>query len=144
MNTIKTGNRGRPAYNPTQQDRRRVELMVADGMTDDQMAAALGIGDYSLKTHFRRELTGGRARKRMQWLEMLEDHAAKGNVSALKTLIRSSELSALVRHDTAEKPVREPKLGKKEVQQLEAQNPDVSTPMGELMARRQAESGNLH
>ncbi len=144
MNTIKTGKRGRPAYNPTDQDRRRVELMVTDGMTDDQMAAALGIGDFALKTHFRRELTGGRARKRAQWLEKLEDEANKGNISALKLLLKASDLSGLVRHDVPEKPAREPKLGKKEVQQLEAQNPDVSTTMGELMARRQADSANLH
>ena len=44
---------------PTERDQRMVQMMVAGGIIYDDIAAALGIGRTTLKTHYKKELKAG-------------------------------------------------------------------------------------
>jgi hypothetical protein len=52
-----TKNRGgRPPYQPTERDRQTVELMIAAGIEQDNIAACLDITRKTLAKHFKREI----------------------------------------------------------------------------------------
>lgn len=53
---------GRPAYQPTDQDRKTVEAMVAGGIDQTAIAAVLGIARTTLARHFRAEIDTAAAR----------------------------------------------------------------------------------
>lgn len=50
---------GRPAYEPTPEQRYAVGMGVACGVTQDQLAAFLGISKHTLEKHFAKELQAG-------------------------------------------------------------------------------------
>lgn len=115
--------------------RDNVSLWVMAGISEVAMAARFGISHDTLRRRFAEELRRGREQWQMHVLGLLMKAAESGNVTAMKTLLNRSD--AVYSPPTAEEPAKPPKLGKKEQAQIEAQNPDVSTSMGELMARRQ-------
>jgi hypothetical protein len=108
--------RGRPAYAPTKASRSDVTLMVADGFSEEQVAAVLGIDPKTLTKYFANEILNGRAEKRFHYLKLLEKQAKKGSSSSTKALLARSDIVP----DRAPRPA---KLGKKEMAKADAVGP---------------------
>lgn len=94
-------------------------------MAHEEIALGLGISRNTLEKHFEHELSIGAYEKRLEVLDAMHRTAKKGNVTAQKAYM------ALDPHVAAppipapppeqpEKPVPEPKLGKKEQAQADA------------------------
>lgn len=75
---------GRRAYRPSDRDREKVEVLVAAGMTVEDIARAMSIAEPTLRKHYGRELETGALRKRGEMLVALNRAALKGNVAAVK------------------------------------------------------------
>jgi hypothetical protein len=131
-----TEKRGRPPHEATPERRMRVAVLRALKHTTDEIAAAIGISERTLRTKYLPELKGGLAQKRAEALVQLWSKAQEGNVSAIKEFLRQVEKSDLVMPRQPMRPARPPKLGKKEQALIDAGAPDTTTSMGELMTRR--------
>jgi DNA-binding CsgD family transcriptional regulator len=106
---------GRPEHVPTDETRERVEILIAGGMMQWQIAAALGISEPVLRDRYATELDAGRSKKTAMVIEAQFKAAVEdGNVAAQKAWL--SRPSAL---EDAPPPKTEP-LGKKEQAQLAA------------------------
>jgi hypothetical protein len=126
---------------PTEKERERVLLLVGLGWHRRQIAQALEIAPKTLLRHFGGELYAPRNKRAMLesalWQKLWEQVQA-GNVSAIKEfrrLLKSDEAPDVSSQELV--AAVEPKLGKKERAALDARQPDTSTEIGELMARRQ-------
>lgn len=106
------------------EERDEVELMKATGMSDPQIAAAMGMSRTTLLKYFADELTNGGARKRRQILGWMAEAAKKGNVSAQKKLLEVSSGPAAPVVDG--RPV-----GKKEAARKAAETAGVGTDWGD-------------
>ncbi len=124
--------RGRPTHVPTPEKRFRVSVLRALNQSHEEIAAAMGISEPTLRKHYLPELKSGMAQKRAEALVLLYAEVQKGNVSAIKEFLRQVERSDM----RPAKPARAPKLGKKAQAAIDAATPDPTTSMGELMARR--------
>ncbi|CAN7335335.1 hypothetical protein LJR090_002542 [Bosea sp. LjRoot90] len=82
--TKRRGAGGRKPYQPTDRDREKVEVLVAAGLTVEDIARAMSITEPTLRKHYRRELETGALRKRGEMLVALNRAALKGNVAAVK------------------------------------------------------------
>lgn len=138
------GERGRPEHLPTERNRNKITMLLAFGWTKKRIANAVSVSVPTLNKHYFRELAvRDQARDRLEaglaakLLELAED----GNVAAAKEFRRLWERNDMMVADldaraAARKGKKAPKLGKKEQALQEARQPDVATPLGELMARR--------
>lgn len=127
-----TSKGGRPAHKPTTASRREVEELVSCGMSEDDVARAIGLTTPTVRKHYADELLTGRARRRAEVIKLLYRNARKGNVSAQRKLEDMTSLAGIARPREA----KEPALGKKERAAAEARNPDQATSLGGLMMRR--------
>lgn len=139
---------GRPAFKPTKDQRADVETMKADGWSNDRIALQLRISRPTLEKAFADELLYGRDTVRLENLRNLRKMAKK-NASAAKQLNDRLDIAGTLRPGgdpgQAEAPApKEPKRGKKELQQHAAEHPDTSTEMGDLLARRAALANRLN
>ena len=91
---VKKGSRGRPPYEPTLADRRRVAIGKASGMTHAALASALHIARETLEKYFEHELTAGADEKRLEIQEAMFKAAKKGNVAAARYLSQGVAASA--------------------------------------------------
>lgn len=138
--------RGRPPFQATPAQRRKVEELKSCGMTHDEIARAIGCHADTLEKYFGDELTNGHARRRAEVIELLFRSARKGNVTAQKALREQVDIAATARGnrpsaaDETEPP--RSKLGKKEEAALAAQSPDTASPLGGLMAKRMGQLPN--
>lgn len=107
---------GRPAYEPTPEDRQSVEMMKFIGEHEIVIAAALSISVPTLRKHFKVELKTGHAKRKKEVVGLLFAAARNGNVSAQKKL---EDLGRAAGAGEAVKR-REPKAGKKEERQAVA------------------------
>lgn len=138
---------GRPRFKPSRAQRNRVKLMKAAGWSNERIAAQIGVSRNTLEKALAAELEFGADSKKLQVMENLEKASGKGNASASKQLLDMFDVAATLRPDGGDRPAdppREAKLGKKERQQIEAENPDTSTEMGDLLARRAELSRRLN
>ncbi len=108
---------GRPEFRVTNALRQKVMLASAAGVSDDDIARAVGCSDVTLRKHFREELKTGRARKMVENLVRLERAAKKGNVTAMKHLDQKMQVAGA--DDRVRRGKPEPE-GKKERQRREA------------------------
>lgn len=142
------GQRGRPEHVPTQQNRNRVNLLVALGWSNERIAAALYVTQPTLRKHYFSELKFREvARDRLvaQVGVKLMDGVNAGNVTAIREFQKYLERNDLMlfgqtqrpQKQSAEKPTKPAAIGKKEAAVIAAHQPDTGTPMGDLMARRQ-------
>lgn len=139
------GQRGRPEHLPTQQNRNRVNMLVAMGWSNKRIAAALFVTLPTLRKHYFSELKfRAVARDRLDaGLAMkLWDQVQLGNVGAVKEFQKLLERNDLMLYGQTARPSPQPapkpqKLGKKEEAMQAAQHADPGTPLGELMQRRQ-------
>ncbi len=109
--------RGRPSFKPTAAKRREVEELRSCGMSEDDVARALGISTPTLQKYFAGELLNGAARKRAEIIKLLHKSARAGNVSAQKKLEEMTRVSALAEGFMGKAPAepkQAPPLGKKE------------------------------
>lgn len=147
--------RGRPPFVPTDAQRERVKDMVAIGAPQAEIAGSIRVSIETLKNHFESELRYGRAERRAETARTIFSEARTGNLAALKLAEQLTAQSGMQRPIMVAAPKaaepkappppplpKEVKLGKKEQAKIDAANPDPSTPMGELMARRQAAAGS--
>jgi len=148
------GKRGRPPHRVTAENRCKVMLLLAINRRQDQIAAALGISEPTLRRNYFRELkTKEDARFRVEGTRMLRlyQEVESGNVAAIKELGKALEKGDLLAaHLTAhasggaKKGSKEPKLGKKEMAIAAARTPDTETTIGDLMSRRQGNIDKLN
>lgn len=142
--------RGQPPFKPSKRNRKDVTLWTAGGVSEASIAAKLGISHPSLAKHFARELREGHDNALMANLSRLDQAAEGGNVTAMKHLDTKFGIVGAARRfrenvPPAAKELPEPKitaLGKKEQASIDARHPDTSTPIGDLMARRAANTVN--
>src|SRR3954465_15640222 len=74
---------GRPAYQPTDKDRRMVETLTGMGATQDEIAGLIGVSDVTLRKYYDLELQQGVLKANMQVAQSLFDLATKQkNVAA--------------------------------------------------------------
>ena len=114
---------GRPAFAPTLEQRRDVELYLADGWSKSEIAHVLNISVATLEKHFVEELTRGALKARADNLKRLRGAAASGSVSAM------NELQA--RFDAAESAARAPR-------EVAPEKPREDTPGKKVQAGRAA------
>lgn len=135
------GSRGRPPYEPNDEDRNKIKLLLALGWSISRMANAIDVSPATLKRYFRAELKqrdAMRDRLEARRFELAMRMANEGNIAALKELGRMIEHNDLMTYgQTTSVQPKEVKLGKKETDLAAAKLPDPGTPLGELMARRQ-------
>jgi hypothetical protein len=134
------GKRGRPQHIATLQNRNKVTMLVAFGWNNERIAHALGITPPTLRRNYFRELKfrdEQRDRLDASLAMRLWTQVEAGNVAAIKEFRKLLERNDLLLYGQTAPPA-EPRLGKKERALQEAREPDTGTPLGELMARRQA------
>lgn len=139
------GERGRPEHLATQQNRNRVSMLVALGWSNKRIAAALFITLPTLRKHYFSELRFREvARDRLDAALAMKlwDQVQAGNVGAMKEFQKFVERNELMLYGQARVPPKSEtpkpaKLGKKDLALQAARQPDTSTTLGDLMARRQ-------
>lgn len=114
--TTKKG-RGRPAYVPTDDDREKVQILRAQGMSKEAIAEALGIHYQTLATHFSMDLEVAVAKKTAEVMMARYRAAVGGSVPAQNKFL---ELAGAIPPKPV-KAAKPPKLGKKEEAQIEAE-----------------------
>lgn len=145
---------GRPAYQPSDKDRRCIIRMIARGCPQNEVAEAIGLDLKTLRKHFRDELDRGyRIAKDLLddavWtlaLGAAAEFDGKGNqirsevrrtLGAItwleKTRFGVSEYDPKPRDPT---PLREEPMGKKEARMRDAQTADQGTVWADLLMRR--------
>lgn len=90
------GQRGRPAYAPTIQDRNRVRLLLALGWSNQRIASALEITPPTLHKYFKVELAARdhmRDRLDARRFEIAAEQMNSGNIAALRELNKMVEAS---------------------------------------------------
>lgn len=119
------GKRGRPPHIPTQENRNKIILLLAQGWTNERIAGAIGITLNTLKRHYLPVLkTRDVARDRVEAIGLLSlwNMGRAGNVAAMKEYFRRHDTSVSdIFDDEVDRERR--KLGKKEQDRLEADNP---------------------
>lgn len=78
--------RGRPSWKPTAAMRRKIEEMRSCGMSERDIALAMGVDAKTLRKHCGLELDTGGAKRRAEVIDVLFRTARKGNVSAIRRL----------------------------------------------------------
>ena len=76
---------GRPAFEPTEQDRKQVQAMAGCGLPIEQIAVLIGsngICPETLVKHFEREIAIGRARASLNVGKTLYEKAMNGDITA--------------------------------------------------------------
>ena len=77
--------RGRPQFQPTNEQREQCAILAAGRMSEENIAAALGVSRPTLRKHFADELTAGAAERNAAVLQALYAAAVNGNVAAART-----------------------------------------------------------
>jgi transcriptional regulator with XRE-family HTH domain len=104
--------RGRRKMRISNASRDRVAMLRASGMTQQQIADAMGCSVPTLTEYFSFELSEGKSAKRAEMIEALWQAGMAGNVTAMKAWLAMSEKDVAPR--SVVRPKAEPKLGKKE------------------------------
>lgn len=124
--------RGRPSHAPTEKSRRDVEMLVAFGNTEEQVAIVLGITCPTLRLHYRDALDNGMMRANNAVKANLFRQATKDDPRAFQAmkfwLNCRAGWSEYAPAPTVTKP-----LGKKEQARLEAESSLVGTEWGALL-----------
>lgn len=116
-------NSGRKPFKPSAEDREKVRVLKACGMSHLGIAAALGISTPSLLKHFPEDLEIGAAKVKAEVLMARHRSAMGGNVSAQNKMIEAMGLVS----PPAKAQEKPKKMGKKEQLEIEAQTPPVDT-----------------
>lgn len=137
----KAETRGRPMHQATSDKRLRVAVLRGLAWSSDAIAQAMGISERTLRTYYLPELKGGLSQKRAEMLVTLWKKGHDGNVSAMKEFLRQTAQHDLVGAAVRASP-KPPRRGKKEQAIIDAGIPDTNSSLGELMARRAADTAD--
>jgi DNA-binding CsgD family transcriptional regulator len=121
--------RGRPAYVPTDEDREKVQILRAQGMSKEAIAEALGIHYQTLGVHFSMDLEVAVAKKTAEVMLARYRSAMGGSVPAQNKFL---EMAGAIPPKPG-RQVKPPKPGKKEVAQAEAELPPSGAGWGDLL-----------
>lgn len=128
---------GRPAHKPTDQSRRTVEILAGMAIPSDKIADALDIAKGTLRKHYRRELDVGAAKVEAKLVGSLLTIAGGKDATALKAIMFALQSrfgwSAYVPRPVAPLDERPRQLGKKEMQQIEAETGHNRSDWGTLL-----------
>jgi hypothetical protein len=122
---------GRPAWQPSIEDRTTVEQMKYVGDSDAMIARALKVDVDTLRKHCSLELENGYANRRKQVISKLFEAAEGGNVSAIKRLDEMGRVTGAAENlrnrgagkpPAAKAPPKVPPPGKKEQLQQAAES----------------------
>jgi hypothetical protein len=115
--------RGRPPYEPTDKDRRVVEMMAGWAIPEDRIAKVLTIDPKTLRKHFAEELEVGHAKLEAQLAQnLLRIAQGHDRQSLIATIFALKSRFGWVEQQP---PAREQPMGKKEAR-LEAAHRAVS------------------
>lgn len=118
-------------FEPTEEQRENVEILIGNGWSEASIAKALRIDRTTLRKHFSEELEFGRERRRMLVVRSMYEIAVGGNISAQKAYLDRGDLTPEpAPKPKAEKPVR---LGKKEAADAVAQAAAMETNWANLV-----------
>ena len=84
-----TGRAGRPRFQPTEEQRQQVAMMVAHGITNPSIAAILGLDEDTLNKHFATELEHGLAACTSRVAGSMYRKAIMGDVGAGQFWLKS-------------------------------------------------------
>lgn len=120
--------RGRPEFVVTDEDREKVRVLKAGGMSNEAIAEAIGISEPTLRKHFSLDLEVGAAKVTADVLMARYRSAMGGNVSAQNKWLEAAGAIPPKPRKVKEKPV-----GKKEAAQAEAETAHQSSDWGSLL-----------
>lgn len=115
-------NSGRHEFKPTDEDREKVRVLKAGGMSNEAIAEAVGISEPTLRKHFSSEIDRATAKVRADLLMARYRSAMGGNVSAQNKMIEQVSANDAQQRRAPEKMEKAPKLGKKEEQAIAAKS----------------------
>src|SRR5262249_48022528 len=123
---------GRPSYQPTEKDRRIVELLIGFGMPAREVARAIGIGSTAtLYKYFRTEIDCGAAKVQGDLVANLYRIARGSNAAAVRAIIFALQARfGWSLYMPAKEP---PALGKKAELELAAQAAHEHTSWAKLI-----------
>lgn len=134
--------RGRPEYTPDEKTKQNVIVLAGVGVSHEVIAAVVGISKPTLEKHYAHQLAHGAETANALVAANLFKQATKDDPRAINAIALWLKCRAgWNEHGPLPRVMREQqeraeKLGKKDEADLLAKNPDESTPMGALMARR--------
>ena len=109
---------GRPPYEPTDKDRRVVEMMAGWAIPEERIAKVLLIDPKTLRKHFAEELEVGHAKLEAQLAQnLLRIAQGHDRQSLIATIFALKSRFGWVEQQP---PTREPALGKREARQVAA------------------------
>jgi hypothetical protein len=126
-------------------------MLLALGWSNKRIAASLFITMPTLRKHYFSELRyRAVARDRLDAAVAMKlwDGVQEGNVGAIREFRKLLERNDLMLYGqtaapaSLPKPAKALKIGKKDAERQAAHEPDIGTPLGELMARRQGQQIN--
>ena len=120
--------RGRPEYVATDEEREKVRVLKAGGMSNEAIAEAIGISEPTLRKHFSFDIEIGAAKVTADILMARYRAAIGGNVSA-----QNKWLDAAGAVPPKGRKAKDPKPGKKEAAQTEADTAHQSSDWGNLL-----------
>lgn len=126
--TTKKG-RGRPEYVPTDEDREKVQILRAQGMSKEAIASAVGIHHETLTKYFSVDMEVAVAKRTAEVMMARYRAAIGGNVSAQNKFL---ELAGAL-PPKATRSMKTPAKGKKEVQAEEAAVGAAGTAWGDIL-----------
>ncbi len=124
--------KGRPAYEPTDEDREKVRILRASGMSMPAISEAMDIAEPTLRKYFSLDLEIAQAKVTADVMIARYRAAMAGNVQAQNRLLE--QLGAVPRKPEA----RPRKLGKKEQTLIDLQTAHIGTEWEELVSRARA------
>jgi transcriptional regulator with XRE-family HTH domain len=131
--------RGRPKLHITRQTREKVKVLKALGMTQADIATAIGCSVPTLTHYFFRELKEAAGEVKARVIQALMNKVDDGNVAAIKAALQLLDIGALdpsasrpTPQPAAEEPKTEP-LGKKEQANIDAASAHEGTTWGDVL-----------
>jgi DNA-binding CsgD family transcriptional regulator len=131
---------GRPNHVALKENRDRVMWRRAMGWSESEIADELGISRNTLDKHYAKEMRTAKLRKQGEAMDLLVNSARNGNSSSIKTLfllMNDPQRSANLEADKAIAEAKAPKLGKKEIANIQAHSAAVDTSWEGKMRRIQ-------
>jgi AraC-like DNA-binding protein len=135
------GRRGRPRHVATEENRRRVMVLLAFDWSEEKIAGALGITDKTLRRHYFRELkvkVAARWRVEAKLLSHLMSEVEAGNVSAMDRFFKRLDRHDLTLAGGTRRPARQARVGLKEQRRLAAHTAHEATDWGDDVPRPRA------
>ncbi|MCA0032741.1 hypothetical protein [Mesorhizobium sp. B263B2A] len=125
-----TKSRGRPEYEPTDEEREKVRVLKASSsMTNEAISEALGISVPTLRKYFSADLEVGAAKVTAEIIMARYNSAKAGNVAAQNKFL---EMAGALPPRPHSQP-KAAKLGKKEILDEEAQVSRASPGWGDVL-----------